>query len=124
MFAVFGVTDKVLRQLADKKVPDAKVKSEAHRTELFSKALEKLLAKKKPVMLTPEFSAPEMAERALKLLEKEPGADCLTIYIRACELGKTKKGKPKVCRKWVEFVRGKEYKTADQLLCGGNNEAI
>lgn len=124
MFAVFGIADKVLSQLAAKKVPDAKVKSEAHRAELFSKALEKLLAKKKPVMLTPEFSAPEMAERALQLLAKEPGADCLTVYIRACELGKTKKGKPKVSRKWVEFVRGREYKTADQLLGGVSNESV
>ena len=124
MFAVFGITDKVLMQLAAKKVPESKVKSEAHRAELFEKAMVSLLAKKKPVILTPEFSAPEMAERALQLLAKEPGADRLSVYIRACQLGKTKKGKPKVTRKWVEFVRGKEYKTADQLLGGGDNEAI
>lgn len=127
MFAVFGVTDKVLMELATKKVqrmPEDKIKSETHRAELVDKALERLLKKKKPVSLTPEFSAPEMAERALQLLTKEPGADCLAVYIRACELGKTKNGKPKVTRNRVQYVTGKQYKTADQLLGGVSNETI
>ncbi len=123
MFAVFGITDKVLMELANKRVPDAKVKSESHRADLLNKAIERILAKKKPVILTPEFSTPEIAESALGLLSKEPGADWLAVYIRACDLVKTRSGKKKVSRKWVMFVRGKQYKTADELL-GGVNEAV
>lgn len=117
MFAVFGVTHQHAKKVTEKKTPrTVKVKkksvtrTDAEYAAAVQKAADEQFEKMKPLILSPEYSSPSIAEEFMAMAKKI-GAVRLEVRIKA-PVKKTIKGKEKVVRRWVKWESAKDYEAA------------
>lgn len=120
MFAVFGKSYEKAREKALKKTSRFVGKGKNYRQltdEEYQQALaentEKLFQQMKPLVLSKEYSSPEICSQFIKLAEKQ-GYQGLAVKIKAPVQSTDKKGRQRVAAKWVNYVAGNDYTDASK----------
>lgn len=120
MFAVFGKSLAKAREKALKTIPKFTGKGAKYRKltpeeyqELLAANTEKVFSKMKPVVLSKEYSSPEICQQFMKLAERE-GYQELNVRIKAPVQSTDKKVRAKIASRWVRYVPGNNYSNPDR----------
>ncbi|MEN3158260.1 hypothetical protein ABC502_07745 [Alkalimonas sp. NCh-2] len=115
MFAVFGVSVEKARSMALKKTKRTVGKGQTLRTltdaeyqQALAEATEKFMRQMKPVILSPEYSTPAIAEQ-FKAMALQGGVKRAEVRIKAPIQSKDKKGRPRTSKSWMLYEPGRDY---------------
>lgn len=115
MFAVFGKSLAKAREKALKTTPKFTGKGANYRKltdeeyqALLAEKTEKIFSNMKPLVLSKEYSSPEICKQFMQLAERE-GYQELNVRIKAPVQSTDKKGRAKIASRWLPFVPGNDY---------------
>ena len=118
MFAVFGMTREYAKAQANKRV-QTKVGKHVRTIEEYEQAkrefVEKLMAGKRVVKVSPPLSTPGIAQQWMNLAEKSGGVR-LEVRIHHPHKEVVKNGITSIKRKWSRYIDGQNYQLIERKV--------